>query len=575
MRTTPRYPPARSIALVAAVWYSQSALAGGPLFVNQNAAPGGDGLSWATAHQSLQLALTAAAGSGGTINEIWVAQGLYRPDEGSNDRAATFLLFSGAIIRGGFAGTESSPAERIPGSAETVLTGDIGIPGDSADNSFHVVSMRTIFAPATIERFTIRYGRADAGSFPNNSGGGLLTEGSMQIIDCVFENNFGVSGGGVYSRFGAAGVSGCAFRSNIASSEGGGLALRDAGTVASCEFTGNNAAFGGGLWTCCGTIGVADCNFESNFGNFGGGLFNSSGPLALKRSDFINNSASRGGAVYSGNGAWLVNCFLGGNSGDRGGALYASAAGNVVNCVFSRNFALSSGGGAWAAAGVAFSNCTSHGNNALLFGGGLYAETGASSLSNCILWANTDNTGTTQGSQATRVGGTLAVNSTCVQGWTGSLGGTGNIGAPPLFVLPNGTDGVPGTRDDDLRLITGSPCIDTGDRALIPADATDLDNDADTAEPTPIDLALSPRAIESVFQLPNAPVPTPPIDMGAIEFVPPPRIPGDANGDQLVGFADITAVLVAWGQTLVPADVNDNGTADFADLTMVLANWAP
>jgi hypothetical protein len=55
------------------------------------------------------------------------------------------------------------------------------------------------------------------------------------------------------------------------------------------------------------------------------------------------------------------------------------------------------------------------------------------------------------------------VNYSIVQGWDGSLGGVGNSGLDPLFVDPDGADGIFGTEDDDLRLSPDSPAINAGD----------------------------------------------------------------------------------------------------------------
>ncbi len=53
-----------------------------------------------------------------------------------------------------------------------------------------------------------------------------------------------------------------------------------------------------------------------------------------------------------------------------------------------------------------------------------------------------------------------------------------------------------------------------------------------------------------------------------------PPCPGDANGDGVVGFADLNIVLSQYGQTALPAslagDVNHDGAVDFADLNIVL-----
>ena len=48
--------------------------------------------------------------------------------------------------------------------------------------------------------------------------------------------------------------------------------------------------------------------------------------------------------------------------------------------------------------------------------------------------------------------------------------------------------------------------------------------------------------------------------------------PGDANGDGVVNFADLNAVLGAFGQTGsgIPGDVNADGVVNFADLNLVL-----
>lgn len=76
------------------------------IYVRSAAPPGGTGASWASAYSHLQNALAAAQAG----DQIWVAEGIYRPDEtsavpaGSGDRAATFHLVNGAYILGGFRG---------------------------------------------------------------------------------------------------------------------------------------------------------------------------------------------------------------------------------------------------------------------------------------------------------------------------------------------------------------------------------------------------------------------------------------------------------------------------------------
>ena len=52
-------------------------------------------------------------------------------------------------------------------------------------------------------------------------------------------------------------------------------------------------------------------------------------------------------------------------------------------------------------------------------------------------------------------------------------------------------------------------------------------------------------------------------------------VTGDANGDRQVDFADVLAILSAWGpcEGACPEDLDDNGIVEFADLLIVLANW--
>ncbi len=56
-------------------------------------------------------------------------------------------------------------------------------------------------------------------------------------------------------------------------------------------------------------------------------------------------------------------------------------------------------------------------------------------------------------------------------------------------------------------------------------------------------------------------------------FVPP--CPADLDGSGAVDFADILAILAAWGNAGGPEDLDDSGTVDFGDILVVLAAWGP
>jgi hypothetical protein len=88
---------------------------------------GSDGLTWATAFTTVQDALAEAklAGSG----EIWVAAGVYYPDEGdgqtNNSVTSAFILANDISLYGGFKTGETNRSERDWVNNKTVLSGDI------------------------------------------------------------------------------------------------------------------------------------------------------------------------------------------------------------------------------------------------------------------------------------------------------------------------------------------------------------------------------------------------------------------------------------------------------------------
>jgi hypothetical protein len=102
-------------------------------------------------------------------------------------------------------------------------------------------------------------------------------------------------------------------------------------------------------------------------------------------------------------------------------------------------------------------------------------------LTNVIMWSNSAATGpeihntflstpNISYSDIQGCGGSSSWNPAC-----GNNGGS-NIDADPLFVDADGADNIFGTADDNLRLQSGSPAIDAGNNAAIPAGViTDLD----------------------------------------------------------------------------------------------------
>jgi len=287
------------------------------MFVRSDAPPGGTGTSWATAYADLQDALAVAACSRNLVNEIWVAGGTYKPDQGSGNRAATFQLVNGIAIVGGFAGTESTREARDILRHATVLSGDLGTPVATFDNSYHVVTGTGSDESAVLDGFVITGGNAN-GASPNNGGAGLwVVGGSPTILNCTFRNNTAANGAAVLNFAAAPTFRGCLFHSNSASSFSGGAMRNNAGstvTVERCRFVGNTGIPSGGAISNAGSsMMISDSLFSGNQAMTGGAIFNSSSSVTLVNCTISRNFASSfGGGVVEG--ATLLNSILWGNS---------------------------------------------------------------------------------------------------------------------------------------------------------------------------------------------------------------------------------------------------------------------
>ncbi len=283
------------IFLVMLLQLSTRASAQTRYFVLPSAAGAATGLSWDDAFTGLQSALqTAVAG-----DEIWVAAGVYHPTT-STDRNISFEPQSGVKIYGGFAGTETQLAARNWHLFPTILSGDIGIPGDSTDNTMNIMYLYEPDSLTVIDGLFFQNGYAVTTGDPgfskirHNCGGGLYImaingDAYPTIRNCTFQNNtaqnFGgglmVNGGGTGSSV-APVITNCVFAFNRSLQFGGGMA-RAGGSIIergidiqNCRFTGNRAVTGGGLYyeddNGTDTFDITGCRFEKNTStNWGGG----------------------------------------------------------------------------------------------------------------------------------------------------------------------------------------------------------------------------------------------------------------------------------------------------------------
>ena len=106
------------------------------IFVNAAATGANNGTSWQNAFTDLHHALQAAQSG----DSVWVAQGVYKPTSDAN-RDSFFFMQSSVRLFGGFEGTELDISQRDWAAHPTVLSGDIGIQGDSTDNAYNIMVM--------------------------------------------------------------------------------------------------------------------------------------------------------------------------------------------------------------------------------------------------------------------------------------------------------------------------------------------------------------------------------------------------------------------------------------------------
>lgn len=408
------------------------------LYVDDDATGNNNGSSWEDAYNFLQDALAVALSG----DEIWVAQGTYRPDEytahpsGTGSLIATFQLKNGVAIYGGYAGFgEPNPDGRDVDVYETILSGDLSgndvpvpdpydLPTEPTrvENSYHVVTGDGTDATAVLDGFTVTAGNAIGGVWWGSE----------------------AKGGGMHNFSGDPTVTNCKFSGNAASNEGGGMYNYNCSpTLTNCTFIGNSA---GNIDTYTYSIGGGICNDEYC-------------SPTVTACTFTGNSAKRGGGIANLDGCHptLINCTFTGNStkGTNGG--YGSGIYSNLDCR------------------LTVTNCTFNGNSAEVHGGGIYSDRYSNpTVTNCIFWGNIDSGGSDELAQI--YGDPPVINYCCVQGWTGVLGGTGNIGTDPLFV---------DIANSDYRLQSNSPCIDVGENTAVPPEVvTDLDGNPRIANGT-------------------------------------------------------------------------------------------
>ncbi|HPF41466.1 MAG TPA: right-handed parallel beta-helix repeat-containing protein [Phycisphaerae bacterium] len=392
------------VAVVAAILGNQRIAPGAVFFVDQQAPAGGSGDTWGTAYRTLEAAFDAVIASGEGNPEIRVAEGVFTPKRRTDDAiaaTATFLIPDGVQLLGGYAGVNApNPDDRNPSIYPTILSGDL-LGNDGTDFSNYPDNARVI---VTAESLSI--GAAIDGFHIAHGKGGLSnTNGKLTVSNCTFSR----------------------------------ISLREVG--GSGYIVINNSI---------GDMTIVDCRITDcgDWDAYPSIVISSAGESTIR----------------------LNRCFVGRNASGQSPGLYnwAPSVASCTNSIFANNYGydatlVNSGT-------LTLANCAIVDNKSNRIVTGAPYPTGLSNratafVSNCIFWGNQNDSGLTEYAQLGNLSnfdGTITVSHSCIQEWSGDLGGVGNFGSDPQFVDSDVPDNELGAADADFRLRTGSPCIDAG-----------------------------------------------------------------------------------------------------------------
>jgi predicted outer membrane repeat protein len=361
-----------SILTAAAAWSIATAFAATRIvYVDAHARSGGTGRSWNDAYRTLDEGLRTARSG----DQVWVAEGTYTPTTG-RDRSRSFDVPEGVAVYGGFSGREDELEQRDWVAHPTILSGDIGQPGQVQDNSYHVV---VVHEAVVVDGFTIRDGYS-LNAMPTGRGG--PPSGPPPMGGPPPGPPPGPDGRPVH-------VTPEMLLSSLQPGFGAGMAAFkvDTLTVRNVVFTNNAAMAGGAMYNLPNVASMDDIDgHRSN--------------VRVVGVRFVDNYAEkRGGAVIDNLGAsptFVDTVFQGNECADKGGAVYNDfrSSPQFYNVLFSgnrafRGAAMGNDGGS---SPIVVNGTFVH-NEAQDVGAGLYQGTGGSpnepTLVSSIVWGNT------------------------------------------------------------------------------------------------------------------------------------------------------------------------------------------
>ncbi|MBU2939285.1 T9SS type A sorting domain-containing protein [Lacinutrix sp. C3R15] len=419
-------------------------------YVNINAVGNNDGTSWTDAYTSLQTALSNSS----IGEEIWIASGTYKPH--ATNRTVYFIINKNDLkIYGGFAGTELQLTDRVFGTNETILSGDLqdndvntatftsnySNSTRNTDNSYHIINILSSGNNLLLDGLTISDAHNNRSS--SERGGAILKE--KTISDLTIKN--------------------CIIKNNVGRNDNAGL---------HAEYDMNNANSG-----ARGTLVIENTKFISNMSRWGSGIYsfvraNSNVDISIVNCLFDKNITADLNTTdtgLSGSASWFR-------------ALEAHAGLNLdlVNNTYINNIDLGTG------------NSLNNLNRSTV---GISEEitstdiTFNANVSNCIFWNNktTDNNITRAISDLHLEPANLNIYNSLDELGFNDFSITSKTNTS--FKYPYFTDAV----NEDYTLLPGSPAIGTGDNTKVPVGITkDLANNA-RIQQTTVDMG----AFESAY----------------------------------------------------------------------------
>ncbi|GAB5497435.1 MAG: hypothetical protein Phyf2KO_25150 [Phycisphaerales bacterium] len=407
-------------------------------------------------------------------------------------------------------------------------------------------------------------------SFLNNtstsSHGAVYAGGQVEILDCVFEGNYGGFGSALELAGSSGLVQRCEFIRNAGTGTGPLNVFSVFSTISDSLFLHNGYDIGNGEGVPYG----------------GGGLCVEDGRSVIDNCTFIGNTAvSAGGVMSTSRAAVRVtrSRFYGNTATDLGGAFSGNSRDHVSNSEFVENKSLNAGGvytSSYHRTTPIFDSCVFVANSAPHGEIGTTNSSGDVLLTNSILASNSSYNLIHDDNQLY----SELHRSNMIATDHGSIGFVRlpDHGGDGWGDDPSTPDIDEGANDDfgDLRLTAHSPAIDAGSNADIPSDEWDIDNDGNITEPITgaFDMDGNPRFVDT-SGMPNLYPGNEyggPIDLGAYEYQGQ-SCHADVNRDGALTPTDFTAWIDAYNTGDDKADQNRDGDNTPTDFTAWIANY--